>query len=84
MSEDIPNIDDILDSNHTTVFDDSVSTVNQTCASNSVVVQFGYGQLEENDSSRTRRRVHTEFGITDDIVILGGDEYYYFKLPHKV
>ena len=44
------------------------------------VMQFGCGQLEEKDSSR----VHTEFGITDDIVILGGDEYYYFKLPHKV
>ena len=50
-----------------------------------VPVNFGCGLLEsESVSSKKRSRVTTEFGISDDVVILGGDQYYYFKLPHKV
>ena len=48
-----------------------------------VSVVFGCGQLEERVES-TRQRIETEFGITDDVIILGGDRYYYFKIPHKV
>lgn len=56
----------------------------RTCDDGSVLVQFGCGQIEETDAHRKKRQVQTEFGLTDDIVVLGGDEYYYFKLPHKV
>lgn len=49
-----------------------------------LTVSFGCGQLEAEVEPRKRHRVETEFGLTDDVIILGGDQYYYFKLPHKV
>ena len=31
------------------------------------------------------QRVQTDFGVTDDIITLNnGQNYYFFKLPHKV
>lgn len=55
------------------------------CVRDIVPVNFGCGLLEsESVSSKKRSRVTTEFGISDDVLILGGDQYYYFKLPHKV
>lgn len=55
------------------------------CVQEVVPMNFGCGLLENKSvSSKKRSQVTTEFGISDDIVILGGDQYYYFKLPHKV
>ena len=55
------------------------------CVREVVPINFGCGLLETKSVSlKKRSQVTTEFGISDDIVILGGDQYYYFKLPHKV
>lgn len=28
--------------------------------------------------------IETDYGITDDVVVIGEKKYYYFKIPHKV
>ena len=47
--------------------------------------KYPEGKEEEEEGEWVPQHVYTEFGRTDDIITLGnGEEYYFFKIPHKV
>lgn len=40
--------------------------------------------LTKKVGSKHLSHIETDYGITDDVVVIGEKEYYYFKIPHKV